>query len=336
MKRLTPLFHASLPVADQIFSARRADGKQGRPHGAKDRTPRTTRAHPETRPAMVLTSRDVAILEAVYRYRVLSSEQIERLIFPETSSTQARLRLRLLFHHEYLYRTDQPQRRSEATKPFLYFLDRRGANELAALYGCDVADLDWNRGEHNMGFLHLPHLLLTNDVRIAITQSAEAHGYTLVEWRDEKTLRRQHRDDLVTITVASGAQQTTHVIPDGYVLLEVGNKRKHRFLEIDRATVTGHATSEQNRAWDKKILAYLAWYRSGKFQQRYATPAMGVLTITTSEERLHNLKRITEEAGARERFWFTCLTRSEDHDILADPLWSVATTNEVRRFVVPS
>jgi hypothetical protein len=118
-------------------------------------------------------------------------------------------------------------------------------------------ELDWNKEDRTMGPLHLPHLLLSNDVRIAVTQSAEVHGFTLVDWKDEKTLRRLHRADLVTVTQASGEQQTTHVIPDGYFLLEAGKIRKHRFLEIDRATVTGRATSEQNRAWDKKILAYL-------------------------------------------------------------------------------
>lgn len=285
---------------------------------------------------MLLTPRDVAIIDAVYRYRVLTSQQIGRLLFTTTSSAQARLRLRLLFQHGYLSRTEQPQRRSEATKPYLYFLDTRGAQELAAMYGCEINELDWNRDDRNMGVLHLPHLLLSNDIRIAITLSAAVHGFPLVEWKDEKTLRRQHRADLVMVTPASGDRYTTHVIPDGYFLLEAGTKRKHRFIEIDRATVTGRATSEQNRAWDKKIAAYLAWYRSGKFQQRYQTPAMGVLTITTTEERLNTLKRITEETGAKQRFWFSCMSRLEGQDILRAPIWSVATTEEVRSLVVSS
>lgn len=285
---------------------------------------------------MQLTPRDVAIIEAVYRYRVLTSHQIERLCFATTSSAQVRLRLNRLFHHEFLYRSDQPVRRSEGTKPYLYFLDTRGAQELASLFGCAVNELDWSRRDREMGFLHLPHLLLSNDIRIAVTQSAAVHGYTVEEWRIERTLRRLHRADLITVTLPSGEQQTTHVIPDGYFLLQVEGKRKHRFIEVDRATVTGRTMSEQNRAWNKKVGAYLAWHRSGKYKQRYRAPAFGVLTITTTEERLSNLKRITEEVGGKQHFWFTCLSRLEGQDFFTAPIWTAATTNGSRSIVEAS
>jgi Replication-relaxation len=282
---------------------------------------------------MVVTMRDIAIIEAVYRYRVMTSTQIEALLFPATTSAQARLRLRLLFQNGYLYRDEQLQRPSEGKKPLLYFLDSRGVEELAQLFGCDRTDLDWHKDERTVGPLHLSHLLLSHDIRIAVTHSATTHGFFLVEWKDEKTMRREHRQDPITVTLADATTYTTHVIPDGYFCLEALDKRKHRFLEVDRATVTGKATSEQNRAWDKKIAAYLAWYRSGKYHERYQTKAMGVLTITTGEERLANLKRITEEAGGKERFWFTCLSRLEGVDILTEPLWSVATSEERRSII---
>lgn len=312
--------------------------KKGRPAGAKDRAARLARPNADQRAGMVLTQRDIAILEALYQYRVMTSTQIETLLFPTTTThAQARLRLRLLFQHGYVYRAEQLHRRSDATKPFLYFLDARGAAELAALYGCIVKDLDWSRTDRAIGPLHVAHLLLTQDIRIAITRSAIAFGCTVAEWRDEKTLRRAHHDDLVTFTRANGETHTTQVIPDGFFRLEWPNpmspsrKRSiHRCIEIDRATVTGRATSEHNRAWDKKVLAYLAWHKSGMYQARYRTQALGILTITTGEERLSNLKRITEEAGARERFWFTCLSRLAGADILLDALWSVATTTDRR------
>lgn len=250
---------------------------------------------------------------------------------------QVRLRLRLLFQHGYLYRKEQFQRRSDGMKPFLYALDTRGAIELAALYGCAIQDLDWHKRDGNVGPLHLAHLLLSNDIRIAITRSAITHNFTMAQWLDEKTLRRAHRGDLMTVTDAQGATHTSIVIPDGFFRLEYPNPNNpaksrslHRCIEIDRATVTGRASSEHNRAWDKKVLAYLAWHKSGIYQARYRVQALGILTITVGEERLKNLKRITEEAGGRERFWFTCVGRLHGNDILTDALWSVATTTQLR------
>lgn len=290
-----------------------------------------------------MTARDLAIIEAVYGYRVLTSAQIEALLFAQTSVAQCRNRLRLLFAHGYLYRAEQLQRRSDGTRPYLYFLDKKGAQELAKLYHCEVKALDWNKEERHTGYLHLAHLLATQDIRIAMTRSAQVHGFVIGEWRDEKTLRRDHRDDRIQIPAAThpgdNAQgeraDTTHVIPDGFFVLETPKKRYHRFIEIDLSTVTGFAQVERRRDWHRKIAAYLSYYRSGKYHARYHVKAMGVLTITTSEKRLENLKRITEEAGGRQRFAFCTFERIQDADILTDPIWSVATVGESRAIVAP-
>ena len=311
---------------------------RGRPTGAKDRVGRLVRLNASQQPGMVLTQRDVSILEAVFQYRVMTSSQVEALLFPSaTTHAQVRLRLKLLFQQGYIHRMEQLQRRSDGMKPFLYALDTRGAVELAALYGCTVQELDWRKRDRMVGQLHLAHLLVSNDIRIAITRSVLQHGFTLMRWYDEKILRRAHHDDLVTVTDARGATHTTTIIPDGFFQLAYStlntpstSRVLHRCIEVDRATVTGRATNEHTRAWDKKVLAYLAWHKSGLYQARYRTQALGILTITISEERLRHLKTITEQAGARERFWFTCLGRLHGNDILTDPLWSVATTTHLR------
>ncbi len=331
----------SLPPQSQFQNTSVSDRAKGRPRGSTESVARRVRPNDDKRAGMVLTQRDILILEVVYQYRLMTSLQIEALLFPSaTTHAQVRLRLRLLFQHGYLYRKEQLQRRSDGMKPFLYALDIRGAAELAALYGCALQDLDWHKRDCNVGPLHLAHLLLSNDIRIAITRSGINHGFTMAQWLDEKTLRRAHRDDLVTFTDAKGATHTTTVIPDGFFRLEylsrsnpITSRAVHRCIEIDRATVTGRASSEHNRAWDKKVLAYLAWHKSGVYQARYRVQALGILTITIGEERLNNLKRITEEAGGRGRFWFTSITRLEGADILTDPLWSVATTTQLRSLI---
>src|SRR3712207_5451843 len=91
-------------------TTRNAARTKGRPAGSKDRLPRLRRGTSQQLPGMVLTPRDYGILEAAYAHRVLSSAQVEALLFTTTTPTQCRTRLRLLFQHGYLLRLEQLQR----------------------------------------------------------------------------------------------------------------------------------------------------------------------------------------------------------------------------------
>ncbi len=73
-------------------------------------------------PPLQLNSRDLAIIEAVYSFRALTTPQIEALLFPgdcdgfqpqakaprSGKTNRCRHRLKLLFHHGYLYREELP------------------------------------------------------------------------------------------------------------------------------------------------------------------------------------------------------------------------------------
>jgi Replication-relaxation len=326
-----------LPILSQFFSPAKPEPKKtGRPRGRSDRLPRLRRATSAELPGIELTSRDMSILETVYTYRALSSPQIATLLFAPTTKTWCDYRLKLLFHHGYLYRLEQPQLPSEKRKPYVYWLDRKGAEELATMREFSVKDLDWEGTERKVSYYFLEHMLAINNVRIAITKAAAIHDTMLEVWHDERTLKRSHKQDTITLTSSTGEQQTTTVIPDGYFLLDTGKRRYHRFLEIDRATETGKANGELKRDWARKIACYLEYYRAEHFQERYHSQGMVVLTITTSEKRLANLKRITEETSGRERFWFTTFERlrAPDTDILTAPIWNVATTEERRSIIL--
>ena len=80
------------------------------------------RAKAELLPALRLTPRDIAIIEAVYSFRALTAPQIEALLFPgdvqrfkpnaknpqSGKTNRCRYRLKLLYHHGYLYREELP------------------------------------------------------------------------------------------------------------------------------------------------------------------------------------------------------------------------------------
>ncbi len=111
-------------------------------------------------------------------------------------------------------------------------------------------------------------------------------------------------------------------------MLDTGVHLYHHFLEIDLRTVTGAASTWGKRDWARKVSAYLEYYRSGKYQQRYKTKGLRILTVTTGEKRLANLKAAAERVGGRARFWFTTLEQVRTSDVLTDPIWRLGGSNE--------
>lgn len=282
-----------------------------------------------TLPTLQLTKRDIQIIHVCYEYRALTTVQIQRLIFDQgtqVSQQRCQHRLKLLFHHGYLYRDEQPTRLSDGRRPLIYFLDRKGAQLLGQYLGLSVSELDWDPKDTVAGASHLfiDHLLKTNDVRIAVTLAAQQEHTTIEQWIDDKTLKSRQMKDYVTLSDAKQNERKVAVVPDGYFHLTSGERQSHHFLETDMCTVVGLSTKSGRRDWAKKVRSYLAYHASGQFQARYHTSSFRVLTVTTGERRLANLKKITEEAGGRARFWFTTFEQLTSATALRQPIWQIA------------
>lgn len=302
----------------------------------KSRLPQRKRAKLQELPTFRLTARDQDILRAVYEYRALTTKQISDLLFvpPDTKenrapSSRCTYRLKLLYHHGFLVRREQPQTLSEGRKPFLYQLDKRGAEFLGEREDGGIQALDWVQDE-TLSPLFLEHLIASNDVRVAITRAAARHGFTIENWLDERTLKQVQNKDTVVLTNAKGKRQTASVVPDGYFHLTTGEHHYHQFLEIDRSSVTGSSKNWTRRTWARKVQAFIEYYRSGKYHARYHTKSMRILTVTTGQKRLENLLAITQEVGGKARFWFTTFERILHADVLVDPIWNVSGGENLR------
>lgn len=289
------------------------------------------RAEAPMRPPLQITERDLAILQVVDEYHVLTTPQIVRLLFAPTSNekrgplVQCQRRLAKLFHHGLLQRDEQPTRLSEGRLPLLYTLDRAGAELLASYHHVALHHLNWrprqNKAQTSQFFLG--HLLQVNDVRIAMSLAAQEHGYDM-KWLDEKALKFQMGKDVVTVGDLGSSGQRTTIVPDGYCHLEGPDGHYHLFWEIDRRTVVGRAQQPERRDWARKVEAYIAYRKLGLFQQRFHAENFRVLTVTTGEQRLANLKDITEERGGNTRFWFTTFAALTAETVLSCPIWHVA------------
>jgi Replication-relaxation len=282
-------------------------------------------------PAMVLTERDKEIMRQVYAYRVMTREQIEQLLFlPDngqdhpTKTSKARKRLKLLYQHGFLERFAAPiGPGSWAWRP-VYRLGRKGAQQVASELGTTAQELPyWGKGDDKdhrrtrATSLFLNHTLSINDVRVAITQAVKAHGYRLEKWLDDTHLKSEAMRDYVAVTTERGHSARVPVIPDAYFVLYLGDRRAHFFLEVDRATMT-------NGRWKRRVLAYREYIRSGLYQERFQTHSLRILTVTTTEQRLLNLRKATVKAGGDDLFWFTTLALANADSVLSSPIWLLA------------
>ncbi len=279
---------------------------------------------------MVLTDRDIEVLQDIYQFKMLTREQIERLRFPSEGKEDhgktgpARRRLKLLFHNGELERIPYPVHPGLWAWRPVYRLSKKGAELVAKEKGIPPADLPyWGQGDDRdgrktrVGTLFLEHRLHINDVRIALTLSAKDKGYIIEKWIDDGELKGSQMRNYVTVPSAGHQSQRVPIIPDAYFVVNFGDKRAHFFLELDRATMT-------TKRFKDKIVGYKKYIETGKYEKNYHTRSLRVLTITTSLERLQNLKRVTEECGGRECFWFAVFDEAVQKSPLTDPLWYVS------------
>ncbi|MCC6457990.1 MAG: replication-relaxation family protein [Caldilineaceae bacterium] len=295
----------------------------------KPRLPQRTRAHEEALPPFQLTKRDRDVVLAVYTHRALTPQQISNLLFvpahilhPPLPSSRCRHRLKMLFQKGLLSRDELPQLLSEGRKPYVYRLASGGAAMVSLHMSVPVEELDFQPNE-KLGHLFVEHHLAIIDVIVACIRSAKRHGFTIEKYLDDRTLKT-YQKDTVTLTSTTGRKQTAAVVPDAYFHLKASAHHYHQFLEVDRSTETGRSMTWGRRTWARKVISYIEYYRSGMYHERYHTKSMRVLTVTTSEKRLENLKAITEACGGQSRFWFTTMEQLQSSDVLVDPIWQVA------------
>src|SRR5436305_11420470 len=129
----------------------------------QNRRPRFERA--PVRP-MILTPRDLAILRAVHRHRLVRSTYLVAL---SGGSQQATLRrLQLLFHHGYL---DRPSMQldwyARGSEPLVYALGNRGAELLEAEGALRRGGIRWDTKNRNLSRVFLHHTLMMAEIMIA-------------------------------------------------------------------------------------------------------------------------------------------------------------------------
>jgi Replication-relaxation len=264
------------------------------------------------------TQRDRDMIRALYVYRVLTARQFEALFwYPDKIGILAQerevngrcqLRLRMMTGDKCAYRVSI-HLSTNGQLSYAYLLWENGERFLVEYDRLDK--IDWTRWRKDISSFALWHSIQVNDVRIATELSARRNGFTLADWTDEATIKHTH---------------VRMVVPDGHFTLTAGGTRHFQCIEVDRATETVMYKNPEGRDWRRKINQYQTFFREGIYQKRYNAPngSCRVLTVTTGEGRLNNLKRVTEQLGGKSRYWFTTMSRALTEDITTAPIWQKA------------
>jgi hypothetical protein len=277
------------------------------------RRPRFERA--PVRP-MILTPRDLAILRAVQRHRLLRSTHLVAL---SGGSRQATLRrLQLLFHHGYLDRPsmqlDWYARGSEA---LVYALGNRGAELLETEGVVRRGGVRWDTKNRNVSRVFLHHTLAVAEVMVAFEVACRGReGVRFIP--PEEVLagappetRRLRLPFRWQVEVRhDGKLHRLGVEPDKVFGLRFEGEPEGRnlaffFLEADRGTMPVMRKGLAQTSFFRKILAYKETWSQGLHRTHLGIPNFRVLTVTTSRERVGRLVAACRSSTGQGLFLFT-------------------------------
>ena len=284
---------------------------------------------PDPRKTVQLWERDLLILEAVHRYRFLTSRHILTLI--AGSSQHLLKRLRALMDGGYLMRIRDPSPRTvnSGSRAKIYGITNLGAVSLDTAGIVPRGRLNWTRRNAEVsdprtgiGAKVVPHTLMVSSIMIEIERAAlNSNGAvrlidepeilaTIVPEKTRASRRpfawhvtvpypRRHRMGSDGEVEVRRESRRVGVAPDRVFGLEFahrpeGQNRLFFCLEADRAGNGNRGmpvvrADLESSSIFKKLLAYAGTWAQGIHRERLGIKSFQVLTITLSKERASHM-----------------------------------------------
>src|SRR3972149_6574687 len=143
-----------------------------------------------------ITSRDLDILVAVYRFRFLTRQLVEWAFFSredgdfDRRSSLAARRLQVLYEAGYVQRLVMPVLPGTGRSPAVYALSSRGADSVAAHLGVDRGEVDWTPKHNRATAFFMEHTLAIARLGAALPAALRGTGFPIGRWAGEAELRR--------------------------------------------------------------------------------------------------------------------------------------------------
>lgn len=278
---------------------------------------------PDEAPGMLLTARDVALLEDIWRFGLLTTSQLELLRSAEgdlklrfVSRLTLTRRLKLLFHHRYVRRMARPL--AQGSQEPVYVLDREGARVLSLRHGEVTARVPSRLPKAAA----LDHWLSVVQVRVALA-TANAETLELVEWLPGSKVRFR-----VTVEGVGERRQAVSLIPDAGLVVRAKKRRHYAFLEVDKGT-------EPQRVLADKARAYIAYWQSGGFARDFSVPpelGFWVLFVAPSAKRAENLLHALSRVAGPRLIFRVALSHEMTPERIGEPVWQEGEGGQWCRF----
>jgi len=249
---------------------------------------------------------DLKIIRGLSEYRFLDTKQIIALN-PGLSERTIKRRLQYLFQAGFL---DRPQSQFSYFSPSRYIIYTIGKKGMKLIDPDKKNNINIPKKNRRVKPLFLFHALMVSNFRLALSLTLKDE--------EESTLLRWRQNDL-SDSVYVGSERLP-VNPDGFFTIEDKGDLLHFFLEADRSTMT-------TKRFLNKMKAYWQWWLEEKCKDKLGVSKFRVLTITISEERKENLRRITRKANEGKEgsnmFLFVCEKNYsiERPESILDPIW---------------
>jgi hypothetical protein len=266
----------------------------------------------ETTGLLRIESRDIALLTDLASYRFLNTEQIAALYNRGTRNLQRRLHD--LYHSGYIDRPPQQNLAGLSNRHIVYGLGVKGAEVLFADAERDerVRLVKQNR---RTTFPYIAHALMISQFRATLTLALKEHP---TKPKIEKWLQGYELKDALALR-----GENPELVPDAFFTIGEGDDALDFFLEADRSTMPRERVLE-------KMKIYWKWYREERQEKTLGIRNFRVLTITKSEERAENLRKIAKNADDRKTGSNMFLFLSETQysllkpEAVLSPIWASA------------
>lgn len=238
-----------------------------------------------TRERLVLTARDLAILDSVEAHGFLTVDLIERVYFPPppggrySPCSRAYERVRQLWLWGYLVRVEQPMAPSlGGQRPYLYMLGRPAVPHVEAhrkasgttIHLRRVERLDPRSAEHD-----LQAAAFWANLCVA-SRSSRLRGLWFVPERRLRARKLRVRDP-------QNERVWLPFLPDGYFELTYPNETVRCLLvETDTGSLSLERFARKVRAWE-------AFRDSGRFRKAFGSDSFDVVVLAATFPRLKHL-----------------------------------------------
>ncbi len=263
-----------------------------------------------------------------------TAEQLTRLNYKPGMQTTVKARLKDLADNRYVLPLSHPSIRL----PYMYALDRKGLNYLAA-QGIDVREYfrPSNEEDSAKNFLFREHMLAISDILIhaMLFEKSEA-SYRINTMLHERVFKNQ---PIKATYIRSGREETRTIVPDAYLAFVFtrpdGKEETIPVMwELDRGT-------EDQKFFRRRIRAYSVFLRSRAFKMLFHIKNITIAFATTKDHnRMKQMREWTrkELAATNEPSWlsqlflFTSLPENmaeiEPHHLFLEPVWYLPSDDE--------